>query len=62
MKPLLLGLLALTLSGCSIFQSAYDSEAIRQCRELPNQNERLACERQAEDDARARRAEDLRDQ
>ena len=45
----------LGLAGCSLVQGMYDAEAIDACRELPTVDERLACERAAEDAARARR-------
>lgn len=45
----------LGLSGCSIFQGVYDYEARNACRDLPTIDERLACERAADDAARERR-------
>ena len=46
----LLALAALTLlPACVLAQDAYDSESLKQCRELPTPQERLQCERDDHD-------------
>ena len=56
-----LGVLAglIGLTACSVFQGSYDAEARAQCRDLPTIDERVACERAADDAARTRRQDQL---
>ncbi len=59
MKTIFITLGILALTGCSVLQGAYNSEARSQCRELPTTEERLACERAATDAERERRQDKL---
>lgn len=59
MKAVLIALAATPLlAGCSILQESYDHQAMRQCQDLPNAQERLACERAAADAEYDRRNRD----
>lgn len=58
MKAALFALAALPLlSGCAVLQGSYDNRADEECRDLPNTEDRVACQRAVQEAEIKRRAE-----